>query len=98
MNMSSPRIGSVEILVRNQRTALGGSSNRVSTPAASGILQHCDSHRRMIRFVKKGSRGCPPWAASPSGGERGSPSQMLQRVCEQRENEGFNRAPQFTWA
>jgi hypothetical protein len=41
---------------------------------------------------KRGSRGCFPWAASPSGGERGSPSKLPQRISELQKKEDFNRA------
>jgi hypothetical protein len=34
----------------------------------------------MGEMERGGSRECPPWAASPAGGERGSPSYSLQNV------------------
>jgi hypothetical protein len=40
---------------------------------------------------KRGSRGCSPHAATPSGAERGSPSQLPQRITERVEKECFNR-------
>jgi hypothetical protein len=42
--------------------------------------------------TKEGSRGCSPWVASPSGGERGSPSQLPQRISKLPEKEDFNNA------
>jgi hypothetical protein len=40
----------------------------------------------------RGSRGCSPWDASPSGGERGSPSNIPKRTSKEWENENFYRA------
>ena len=34
---------------------------------------------------KRGSGGCSPWAASPSGGERGSFSKLPKSINEQRQ-------------
>jgi hypothetical protein len=41
---------------------------------------------------KRGLRGCSPWVALPSGGERGSFSKLYQRINECRKKEDFNRA------
>ena len=41
---------------------------------------------------KEGAGGYSPHAASPSGGERGSPSRLPQKISELQEKEDFNKA------
>jgi hypothetical protein len=76
--------GFVETLEK-QSIVLGGSFlHRASAPAASGIPHIAiipDNVENNLR-KKRGSRGCSPHAASPSGGERGSPSWLPQRITE----------------
>src|SRR5208337_1878111 len=55
--------------------ALGGSSTMCFRPRRVGIPYIGIAPQKVNKkFSKWGSRGYSPWAASPSGGERGSPS------------------------
>ena len=52
--------------------------------------QRVDRNSHMKQENKKwGSRGCSPWAASPSGGERGSPSYLPQNINKKQTTAGF---------
>ena len=45
-----------------------------------------------IQPVHGGQGGLPPWAASPTGGERGSPSQFPRQL---KKREGISTEPQM---
>jgi len=56
-------------------------------PSRSGIPPIAITPDKVEIYPKKkrGLRGCSPWAASPSGGERGSFSKLPQRINEYRQ-------------
>jgi hypothetical protein len=67
-----------------QTIAFGGSSFSCVRPRRSGISPVAITPDKVEIYPKKkkGSGGCFPWAASPSGGERGSFSKLSQRINE----------------
>jgi hypothetical protein len=85
--------GSVEIPGRNKQSLPGGSLHIVLLPPPPGHPPVAIIIRRLIKNpTKEGVRGCSPWTASPTGGERGSPSELLQSISEQRRKKEFNRS------
>jgi hypothetical protein len=71
-------------LEKPEQTLFGGSLHQVPPAPLGHPIAIIPPEYVTENFVTTGVKGCSPWAASPFGGERGSPSLLLMRSTELR--------------
>jgi hypothetical protein len=81
--MVKKKMGSVEILIETNNRSWGLQLFMLPPPPLGHPpIAITPDKVEIYPKKKRGSRRCFPWAASPSGGERGSFSKKPQRINE----------------